>query len=83
MTECLRVRISRRPNFSYKEAFDYIDKDKDGGIDARDLKDMLSEHCFYATEREIVSILCKFDRDADSRITFNEFIEEITPKLAH
>ncbi len=81
MTECLRSRIARRPNFSYKEAYDYLDKNRDGTVDGRDLKEMLSEHCFYATDREIISIMQKFDRDGDERINFNEFIEEITPKL--
>ena len=42
---------------------------------------MLSDHCFYATDRELLSIFNKFDKDRDGKINFHEFIEEITPKL--
>ena len=83
MMESLRVRIARRPHFSYKDAFDFCDRGKDGYLDAGDIKDMLSQFCFYATEREVASILGKFDKDCDGRISFHEFIDEITPKLAY
>jgi Ca2+-binding EF-hand superfamily protein len=42
---------------------------------------MLSEHGFFATERELNSIMNKFDRDRDQKIPFSEFMEELTPKL--
>ena len=83
MTECLRLRISRRPNFSYRQAFDYVDRDKDMQIGTEELKEMLSEHCFYATDREVNSILSKFDKDGDGRINFDEFIDELSPKLKY
>lgn len=42
---------------------------------------MLSEHGFFATERELNSIMHKFDRDRDGKIMYADFIEEMTPKL--
>ena len=81
MMESLRVRISKRPNFSYKEAFDYCDSNADLYLDSLDIKEMLSRHCFYATDREVSSILNRFDRDCDGRINFHEFVDEISPKL--
>jgi Ca2+-binding EF-hand superfamily protein len=81
MTECLRLRISRRPNFSYRSAFEYADKDKDGFIGGEDLREMLAENSFFATEREINSVMNKFDRDGDGKIAFNEFVDEMSPKL--
>lgn len=81
MTEALRTRISRRPHFSYRLAFEYIDKDKDGEIAPEELKEMLSEHCFYATDREVQSVLSKFDKNGNGKISFNEFIEEMAPRL--
>lgn len=83
MTECLRLRISRRQNFSYRLAFEYADKNKDGYLESEDIKEMLSEHCFYATDREITSILNKFDKDGDGKVAFNEFIDEMSPKLKY
>jgi Ca2+-binding EF-hand superfamily protein len=44
---------------------------------------MLSEHCFYATDREVASILSKFDKNANGKINFNEFLDEMTPKLKY
>lgn len=43
---------------------------------------MLADHGFYATEREINSIMHKFDRDIDQSISFSEFIEEMSPKIS-
>jgi len=43
---------------------------------------MLADHGFFATERELNSIMSKFDKDRDSKIAFSEFVEELSPKLA-
>ena len=79
--ECLRSRIAKRPNFLLKEAFSYADVNKDGYVSSEDIRNMLAEHGFFATERELVSIMKKFDRDGDSKISYGEFIEEMTPKI--
>jgi Ca2+-binding EF-hand superfamily protein len=42
---------------------------------------MLANHGFFATERELISILNKFDKDRDQRISFSEFIDELSPKI--
>ena len=47
-----------------------------------DIRDTLADHGFFATERELNSIMHKFDRDQDSKITFSEFVDEISPKLS-
>ena len=79
--ECLRVRIARRENFGLKEAFSYCDKDQDQFLSAEDVRTMLAEHGFFATERELSFIMNKFDKDLDGRIGFAEFVEELTPKV--
>jgi Ca2+-binding EF-hand superfamily protein len=43
---------------------------------------MLADHGFFATERELVSIMAKLDKDKDSKITFSEFVDELSPKLS-
>jgi Ca2+-binding EF-hand superfamily protein len=42
---------------------------------------MLSEHGFFATERELNHLMHKFDRDKDLKISYSEFVDEVTPKL--
>ncbi len=41
---------------------------------------MLADHGFFATERELNSIMKKFDKDLDQRLNFSEFVDELTPK---
>lgn len=50
-------------------------------ITQSDIREMLSEHGFFATEKEINFIMFKFDKDRDQKISFSEFIEEMSPKL--
>ena len=42
---------------------------------------MLAEHGFYATDRELNSIMYKMDSDRDGVISFSEFFNELSPKL--
>ncbi len=44
---------------------------------------MLADHGFFATERELNSIMKKFDKDGDGKIGFAEFLEEMSPKAAN
>ncbi len=57
------------------------DKDMNGIIGSDELRMVLGEHGFYATERELASLIEKYDKDRDNRISFTEFVEELTPKL--
>lgn len=80
--ECLRARIAKRPHFSLEAAFQYIDKNQDGVITGNDIRDMLADHGFFATEKEMAFIMYKFDKDRDNKIVFSEFVEEMSPKLS-
>ncbi|MFS8159539.1 MAG: hypothetical protein ACMG6E_04870, partial [Candidatus Roizmanbacteria bacterium] len=46
-TECLRVRVSRRPNFALKSAFQYCDKNGDNALSSEDIRSMLADHGFF------------------------------------
>jgi Ca2+-binding EF-hand superfamily protein len=48
-----------------------------------DLKIVLGEHNFYATDRELSCLMERFDKDKDGRISFPEYSEEMMPKLGH
>ena len=64
-------------------AFQYVDRNGDGVVTGHDIRDMLADHGFYATEKEMQFIMYKFDKDADNKVIFSEFVEEMTPKLSY
>lgn len=79
-TECLRARIAKRPHFSLEQAFNYVDRLSDGAITGPEIRDMLAEHGFFATEKELQFILLKFDKDRDQKVSYSEFVEEMAPR---
>jgi Ca2+-binding EF-hand superfamily protein len=79
--ECLRARLNRRPKFSLREAFFFLDKNKNGQVSMDEVRVVLSDHGYCATDRELQYIFDKFDKDRDLRISFKEFVNEMTPKL--
>ena len=48
-----------------------------------DLRDILAESGFYVTERELQGLVFRLDRDKDACISFDDFIEELSPKLSN
>jgi len=52
-------------------------------VNSRDLRDILADAGFYSTERELQGLLHRLDRDHDGRVSYNEFVEELTAKLAN
>lgn len=44
---------------------------------------MLADHGFFATERELNSIMNKFDKDGDMKISYAEFVDELSPKIVN
>ena len=80
--ENLRIRLARRPLFNLRTAFKYCDKDANGAITSVDMKDVLSEHGFFATEKELILIMNKFDKFSDSKITMTDFIDELMPRTS-
>ena len=78
--EKLRQRLYRRPHFSAHDAFRTCDIDDNGYITRNELRSLLQNHGFSATEGEITWLLDRYDRNKDGRISYSEFIEEVTPK---
>ena len=76
--ESLRFRLSKRPHFQLREAFVYCDFDRDGVVNPSDVRNMLAEHNFFATEKELAFVMKKFDKDMDQKISFGEFMEELS-----
>ena len=79
--ESLRGVLRTRPYFNIKQAFSYMDTDCDGYLDLEDFREYLANNGFYATERELQTVMHKVDRNNNGRITFSEFVDEFSPKL--
>jgi len=53
-----------------------MDTDIDGYLSLEDFREFLANNGFYATERELLGIMHKVDRNNNGRITFSEFVDE-------
>lgn len=60
--ENLRNRVVSGPIFSLQSAFRYIDKEGRGVVTSVELREFLSDHGFFATEKELALLVNKFDK---------------------
>jgi Ca2+-binding EF-hand superfamily protein len=79
-SEKLRQRLARRPLFDNFEAFEALDCDKNGFISKIEFRELLANHGFYATQKELESLMDRYDANEDGKVSYTEFIREITPK---
>lgn len=78
--ENLRRRLLRLPGFNTSDAFAAVDADRDGYITRDEFRSILREYGFFVSETELLWLVDRYDRDYDGRISYREFVEEITPK---
>ena len=43
------------------------------------MRDFLANNGFYATDKELQGLVCRFDPDNRSRICLQQFVETLTP----
>lgn len=78
--ESLRHRLARRPSFSMHEAFQAVDQDRNGYITFGEFQGLLEQHGIFATAKDVESLMDRYDKDKDGRVSYSEFLEEVTPK---
>jgi len=64
-----------------KEVFDKFDLNKDGNICAKELRLMMRAVGVEPTEAELYDLIRTVDLDENSRISFNEFLQFMAPRL--
>jgi len=79
-SEKVRQRLSRRPLFDAFDAFEALDKFKIGFITKPEFKELLADHGFYATQKELDSLMNRYDKNEDGKVSYTDFVREITPK---
>lgn len=77
--EELKQRIACTKTFDMELAFNMIDDWSYGYIDRKNLKSFFRKHQHVATSKECISIIRRFDLDADARLSFKEFTDGLKP----
>lgn len=80
MAEALRQRMSRRASFSLYDAFLAVDRDRNGYITIDEFQDILRTNGIYADIKDLESLMELYDRNKDGRVSYSEFVQEVTPK---
>jgi len=57
-----------------------LDLNEDGVISVEELGEVLDKNDFYATQRELRLLIDRLDVNRDGKITYSEFVQEMTPK---
>lgn len=80
VAESLRQRLNRNPSFNLYDAFKAVDKSNDGVITLDEFRSMLQDHGLYATTKDLESLMDRYDKDRDGRVSYSEFVQEVRPK---
>jgi len=78
--ESLRQRLNSRPGFNCYEAFNSLDLNDNGSLDATELKRMIESRGYWVSYQEVDNLVTKMDKNRDGRVTFAEFRDETLPK---
>ena len=76
----MRQKLNRRPLFDVYDAFKALDKNGNGYITVNEFKEVLLDHGMYSSPNELKTLLKRFDKDQDGKVSYREFVSEITPK---
>ena len=58
-----------------------MDVDNNGALSINEIRDFLANNGFFATERELQGLTQKCDKTGDGKVSFNEFVDEFSPKF--
>ncbi len=78
--EKCRQELRNKPLFSAFDAFDACDVNRDGVVTKYEIKDLMSSKGFYVSDADASAIIDKYDKNKDGRISYSEFVDEVTPK---
>eukprot|EP00761_Pharyngomonas_kirbyi_P003551 gb/GECH01003555.1/.p1 GENE.gb/GECH01003555.1/~~gb/GECH01003555.1/.p1 ORF type:complete len:193 (+),score=52.87 gb/GECH01003555.1/:1-579(+) len=77
-----RFTLTEDQKQEIKEAFDLFDTDKDGYIDAQEMKVAMRALGFEVKKEEVLSLIDQTDPDNAGQIGFSDFLEIMTEKIA-
>ena len=80
LSENLRKKLARRPQFNIVDAFKTLDKFEKGYATLEDIKILLSNHGIQTNEIDLFTLIKRYDKGDSGKITFTDFVKEIAPK---
>jgi Ca2+-binding EF-hand superfamily protein len=80
VSERLRQNLENNKEFSLYDAFKAVDKDKNGFITLDEFETILADHGVAVTHKDLLSLMERYDKNRDGRVSYSEFVQEITPK---
>ena len=66
--------------FNAYDAFKTCDINEDGIVTSHEIKQLMESKGFYVSQKEVSTLMDKFDKDRDGKISYGEFMDEILPK---
>ena len=78
--EKLRLFTQKKKGFSVHNAFYVVDQNKDHFIDKDDLRNFLANQSLFVPEKDICALIDRYDRSHSGKISYNEFLSELTAK---
>ena len=79
-SEELRQKLEKRPMFDAYEAFKSLDKSDSGFISLNEFRDVLQENGVYASNTDLLSLVKRYDKNQDGKVSYSDFVQELTPK---
>ena len=64
--------MHRRPAFNVHEAFKTTDRISQGYITIDQVRALLNEHKFYPSEKDLVVLMDRYDKNKDGKISYSE-----------
>lgn len=77
--ESLRQNLSQK-KFNLHEAFQIIDKDRNGFITIDEFQSILENHNIPFDRKDLHELMNRYDKNKDGRVSYSEFVQEIAPK---
>lgn len=77
--EILRQKLAKRPYFNESQAFEALDQNDKGYLTNEEFKRELNKYGIYTSQNDLKSLVKRFDKDEDGRVSYKEFINEIRP----
>mmetsp|Transcript_16959 Transcript_16959/g.30388 ORF Transcript_16959/g.30388 Transcript_16959/m.30388 type:complete len:689 (-) Transcript_16959:112-2178(-) len=75
----MKELLAEDPGHSLRDAFRQADSNRSGYLTRPQIDAVLRQNDVFLTNRELVALLHKMDKDKDGRISYLDFLEELIP----